>query len=114
MGKPGQRELLLTGAAFAFVGLEVRAVAPDVRGDLSDLIVQSLIVTGVVIAIRLLWIFPVGRLEEKLRVRRRWAAAFTRIGNLRPGSCGPGFPLLRAAVSGGRGRYRPARYPPRR
>ncbi len=61
-------ELLVTGAAFAFVGLEVRAVAQDVSGDLSDLIVQSLIVTGVVITIRFLWIFPVARLEEKLRV----------------------------------------------
>ncbi|MGI8680052.1 MAG: Na+/H+ antiporter [Jatrophihabitans sp.] len=63
-------ELLVTGAAFAFVGLEVRAVAQDVSGDLSDLITQALIVTAVVIVVRFLWIFPVATLDERLRARK--------------------------------------------
>ncbi len=47
-------ELLVTGAAFAFVGLEVRAVAADVSGDPAGLIVQALLVTAAVMVIRFL------------------------------------------------------------
>lgn len=45
-------ELLVTGAAFAFVGLELRAVAQDVSGEIGVLIRQALGVTAVVIVIR--------------------------------------------------------------
>ncbi len=67
-------ELLVTGAAFAFVGLEVRAVAADVSGDLAGLIGQALLVTAAVIVIRFLWIFPVSWLDEKVRVRQKQQA----------------------------------------
>lgn len=63
-------ELLVTGVAFAFVGLELRAVAQDVPGDLGVLVTQALIVTAVVIVVRFLWIFPVAWLDEKMRVRQ--------------------------------------------
>lgn len=62
-------ELLVTGAAFAFVGLEIRAVAQDVSGDLSVLITQAAIVTAVVILVRFVWIFPVAWLDEKIHAR---------------------------------------------
>ncbi|MBA3339641.1 MAG: Na+/H+ antiporter [Geodermatophilaceae bacterium] len=67
-------ELLVTGAAFAFVGLELRAVAQDVAGELGTLIGQSLIITAVVIVIRFLWIFPVAWLDERIRHRRQQKA----------------------------------------
>jgi len=51
-------ELLVTGAAFALVGLELRAVAQDVSGDVGVLVGQALIVTAVVIVVRFVWIFP--------------------------------------------------------
>lgn len=63
-------ELLVTGAAFAFVGLELRAVAATVPGDLSALIWQALLITALVIAVRFLWIFPVAKIDEKFRARR--------------------------------------------
>lgn len=63
-------ELLVTGAAFAFVGLELRAVANQVDGQLHMLIGQAAIVTAVVIVVRFLWIFPVATIDEKLRRRR--------------------------------------------
>jgi len=62
-------ELLVTGAAFAFVGLELRAVAQDVSGDLSVLVTQAAIVTAVVIVVRFVWIFPVSWLGEKIHAR---------------------------------------------
>ena len=75
--------MLVTGAAFAFVALELRAVAQDVSGDLRALMrvrpscrrrsrlrrTQALIVTGVVIVVPLPWIFPVAWLDEKLHAR---------------------------------------------
>jgi len=67
-------ELLVTGAAFAFVGLELRAVAQDVSGDLGTLIGQALIITAAVIVVRFLWIFPVAWLDERLRQHRRQEA----------------------------------------
>ncbi|MDQ3714999.1 MAG: cation:proton antiporter, partial [Actinomycetota bacterium] len=67
-------ELLVTGAAFAFVGLEVRAVAADVSGDPAGLIVQALLVTAAVMVIRFLWIFPVSWLDERIRVRQKQQA----------------------------------------
>ncbi|BBY49582.1 Na+/H+ antiporter [Mycolicibacterium arabiense] len=63
-------ELLLTGAAFAFVGVELRNVAANVPGSLDVAIGQALIVTAVVIAVRFLWIFPVAAADEKLRRRQ--------------------------------------------
>jgi Na+/H+ antiporter len=63
-------ELLVTGAAFAFVGLELRAVAAAVPGDLSTLIVQALIITALVIVVRFVWIFPVASIDQKLRARK--------------------------------------------
>lgn len=62
-------ELLVTGAAFAFVGLELRAVAAAVPGDLSDLVKQALLVTAVVIVIRFVWIFVVGTIDQRLHAR---------------------------------------------
>ena len=67
-------ELLVTGAAFAFVGLELRAVAQQVDDDLSTLISQALIVTAAVIVVRFLWIFPVAWLDERLRHRQKQEA----------------------------------------
>lgn len=67
-------ELLVTGAAFAFVGLELRAVAQDVPGDVSVLIGQALLVTGAVIVVRFVWIFPVAWLDERFRARRQQQA----------------------------------------
>lgn len=64
-------ELLVTGAAFAFVGLELRAVAQDVSGDISVLIAQALLVTAVVIVVRFVWIFAVASLDERIRARQR-------------------------------------------
>jgi CPA1 family monovalent cation:H+ antiporter len=63
-------ELLVTGAAFAFVGLELRAVAATVPGDLSELITQALLITALVVVVRFAWIFPVASLDQKLRSRR--------------------------------------------
>jgi monovalent cation/hydrogen antiporter len=63
-------ELLVTGAAFAFVGLELRVVAAAVPGDLSDLIIQALAVTAAVIVIRFVWIFVVGTIDQRLS---RWS-----------------------------------------
>ena len=64
-------ELLVTGAAFAFVGLELRAVADQVDGPVGALIGQALVITGVVVAVRFLWIFPIAALDERLLRRRR-------------------------------------------
>ncbi len=63
-------ELIVTGVAFAFVGLKLRAVARDVPSDLSVLIGQALLITAVVIAVRFLWIFLVTALDKKTRFRR--------------------------------------------
>ena len=63
-------ELLVTGAAFAYVGLELRAVAASVPGDLSELVVQALVITVLVIVVRFAWIFPVASLDQKLRARK--------------------------------------------
>ncbi|AFM17763.1 Na+ antiporter [Mycolicibacterium chubuense NBB4] len=67
-------ELLVTGAAFAFVGLELRDIVGDVHGPLGVLIGQALLVSVVVIVIRFLWIFPVASLDERLH-RRKAAVA---------------------------------------
>ncbi|MBB2993023.1 NhaP-type Na+/H+ or K+/H+ antiporter [Mycolicibacterium iranicum] len=67
-------ELLVTGAAFAFVGLELRAIMQSTPGSLTTLIVQALAVTAVVIVLRFAWIFPVATLDERLH-RRRGAVA---------------------------------------
>lgn len=63
-------ELLVTGAAFAFVGLELRAVAASVPGELGELIIEALLITALVIAVRFAWIFPVASLDQKLRARK--------------------------------------------
>lgn len=63
-------ELLVTGAAFAFVGLELRAVADQVSGSLSALIGQALLITAVVVVVRFLWIFPIAALDEQILRRR--------------------------------------------
>jgi hypothetical protein len=62
--------LLVTGAAFAFVGLELRAIALENSGPLGSLIAQALVVTMVVIVIRFLWIFPVASIDDLFRRRR--------------------------------------------
>jgi Na+/H+ antiporter len=63
-------ELLVTGAAFAFVGLELRAVGATVPGDLGELIGQALLIRALVIVVRFAWIFPVATIDQKLRARR--------------------------------------------
>ncbi|MCP9274208.1 Na+/H+ antiporter [Mycolicibacterium arenosum] len=63
-------ELLITGVAFAFVGLEIRSVASNVTGPLSTALVQALVVTAVVIVLRFAWIFPVAAVDERLRRRK--------------------------------------------
>jgi CPA1 family monovalent cation:H+ antiporter len=63
-------ELMVTGAAFAFVGLELRAVAGSVDAPLGELIGQALLVTVVVIVVRFLWIFPVAAMDERVHRRR--------------------------------------------
>ncbi|MCU1699941.1 MAG: sodium/proton antiporter, family [Mycobacterium sp.] len=63
-------ELLLTGTAFAFVGLELRTVAGSLSGALEVAIWQALAVTAVAIVIRFAWIFPVATIDERLRLRR--------------------------------------------
>ncbi|MET0474610.1 MAG: Na+/H+ antiporter [Mycobacterium sp.] len=63
-------ELLVTGAAFAFVGLELRAVAAAVPGDLGELIWQALLITALVIVVRFAWIFPVATIDQKLQARK--------------------------------------------
>lgn len=67
-------ELLVTGAAFAFVGLELRAVAGSIDASKGELITQALIVTLVVVVIRFLWIFPVAALDERLHRRKQHVA----------------------------------------
>ncbi|WP_245234025.1 Na+/H+ antiporter [Mycobacterium sp. PS03-16] len=67
-------ELLVTGVAFAFVGLELRAVAASIDAPLGELIGQALLVTAVVIVVRFAWIFPVAALDERLH-RRKAAVA---------------------------------------
>ena len=62
-------ELLVTGAAFAFVGLQLRDIVGQVRGPLDDLITQALVVTLVVIVVRFVWIFPVASADERLMRR---------------------------------------------
>jgi CPA1 family monovalent cation:H+ antiporter len=63
-------ELLVTGAAFAFVGLELRAITSEVDDPVGSLLAQAAIVTAVVIVIRFAWIFPVATIDERLRRRR--------------------------------------------
>ncbi|WP_197380631.1 Na+/H+ antiporter [Mycolicibacterium mengxianglii] len=63
-------ELLVTGAAFAFVGLELRAVAASVPGDLGELVAQALLVTALVIVVRFVWIFLVGTLDQTTRAHK--------------------------------------------
>jgi CPA1 family monovalent cation:H+ antiporter len=63
-------ELLVTGAAFAYVGLELRAIAASVPGDRDELIGQALVITVLVIVVRFAWIFPVATIDQKLRARR--------------------------------------------
>ncbi|MCG5430843.1 Na+/H+ antiporter [Mycobacterium sp. MYCO198283] len=63
-------ELTVTGVAFAFVGLEVRAVAQQVPGPLTELVGQSLIVLGVVVGIRIFWMFVVGSIDERAHQHR--------------------------------------------
>lgn len=63
-------ELLVTGAAFAFAGLELRAVVATIDDPLGLLIGQAAIVTLVVIVVRFVWIFPVANLDERLLRRR--------------------------------------------
>ncbi|MBO0678588.1 Na+/H+ antiporter [Mycolicibacterium sp. S2-37] len=67
-------ELLVTGAAFAFVGLELRAVATSIDAPLGELVVQALIITFVVIVVRFLWIFPVAAIDERLHKRKSHVA----------------------------------------
>lgn len=67
-------ELMVTGAAFAFVGLELRAVAGSVNAPMGELIGQALVVTLVVIAVRFLWIFPVAAIDERVHRRKRQIA----------------------------------------
>jgi CPA1 family monovalent cation:H+ antiporter len=64
-------ELLVTGAAFAFVGLELRAVAEQVSGSVGVLVGQALLILAVVVVVRFLWIFPVAALDERLLRRKR-------------------------------------------
>jgi monovalent cation/hydrogen antiporter len=68
-------ELLITGVAFALIGLELREVL-DVHPDIGSTIGPALAVCGVVIAVRLIWMLVAGPL-----VRRR---PKTRAGNARP------------------------------
>jgi CPA1 family monovalent cation:H+ antiporter len=63
-------ELLVTGAAFAFVGLELRAVADAVPGQLGELIWQALLITALVIVVRFAWIFPIASIDQRLRARK--------------------------------------------
>lgn len=63
-------ELLITGVAFGFVGLEMRNVADNVTGPLSTALYQALIVTLIVIVLRFVWIFPLTTIDERLRHRR--------------------------------------------
>ena len=63
-------ELLLTGAAFGFVGLELRNVAGSLSGPLDVAIWQALAVTAVAIVLRFAWIFPVATIDERLRRRK--------------------------------------------
>ncbi|WP_197375820.1 Na+/H+ antiporter [Mycolicibacterium baixiangningiae] len=67
-------ELLLTGSAFAFVGLQMRAVADSIDAPLGELLVQGLVLTLVVIVVRFLWIFPVSAIDERLHQRKRHVA----------------------------------------
>ncbi|MFS0899688.1 Na+/H+ antiporter [Mycolicibacterium litorale] len=67
-------ELLLTGSAFAFVGLQMRAVAASIDAPLQELLVQGLLITLVVIVVRFLWIFPVASLDERLHRRKEHVA----------------------------------------
>lgn len=62
-------ELLVTGAAFAFVGLELRVVAQAVPGDFAELLTQALVVTAAVIVLRFGWIFVVGTIDQRLATR---------------------------------------------
>jgi CPA1 family monovalent cation:H+ antiporter len=64
-------ELLVTGAAFAFVGLELRAVAGQVSGSVATLVEQALLITAVVVVVRFVWIFTVSGLDEMLSRRKR-------------------------------------------
>ena len=63
-------ELLVTGAAFAFVGLELRTIALDIDEPVGSMLTQAAIVTAVVIVIRFVWIFPVATIDERVRRRR--------------------------------------------
>lgn len=67
-------ELVVTGAAFAFVGLQVRTVVQHQPSDVRVLISQAAVITGAVIVVRFLWIFLVASLDEKIRTRRQSAA----------------------------------------
>lgn len=67
-------ELLLTGAAFAFVGLQIRAVAASADVPIRELAVQGLVLTAVVIVVRFAWIFPVATIDERLHRRKEHVA----------------------------------------
>lgn len=63
-------ELLLTGSAFGFVGLQIRVVADSIDAPLPELVVQGLVLTLVVIVVRFAWIFPVATIDERLHRRK--------------------------------------------
>jgi CPA1 family monovalent cation:H+ antiporter len=63
-------ELVVTGAAFAYVGLALRSVALDIPGPVAGLIGQGLVITAVTIAVRFLWIFLVATIDERTRQQR--------------------------------------------
>jgi Na+/H+ antiporter len=64
-------ELLLTGTAFAFIGLNLRFAAHSVGAPLDTLLGQGVLITAVVIGVRFLWIFSIAGIDERVRRRRR-------------------------------------------
>lgn len=48
-------EMLVTGIAFALVGLELRAVVAAAGGELGRMVVDAVVVAAVVVAVRALW-----------------------------------------------------------
>ncbi|MBA3250457.1 MAG: Na+/H+ antiporter [Geodermatophilaceae bacterium] len=61
-------ELLVTGAAFAFVGLELRSVLDELDFEVSRLLGQIAVISAVCILVRFAWIFPIAWLNERTRV----------------------------------------------
>jgi len=62
-------DTVLEALVFALIGLQLPVVAAEVEGELGSLAITGLVLTGVVILARPVWVFPVAYLRQRLSRR---------------------------------------------